>query len=396
MMLLEKKLAQLEKKLKETEEALNISQRRSQIAVEFSDVTIFDYNIQTKRILAQPADFEIYGMPAVLENGVEDVIDSGIIADRSKEAIRELYHKIDAGAPNASAIVYANDLNGMERTLELQMVSIFDSNGESTYAVGVRKDITDFISSRKEVAYGKLLNSEFSFIYEANVTQNRILRYDSQWAKKLGLLENMKLTHVLQFVCDHYIITEDTDLFVEKQSIDFLFQAFQEGERIITFEYRKRRDEKGENGEQWFQGKLNLVQDEITKDLNMRVYILDISDRKQAEMVAVSQQKWYELALSKSAITYEINLTKDEMKWGRADLNEKLDSYSKEDYSERVLPVLLEYVHPADVKTVEGFLARKKLLEAYASGQSKFTCEYRKSNETGRYNWYRCSLQIFE
>ncbi|MEG2038905.1 MAG: PAS domain-containing protein, partial [Oscillospiraceae bacterium] len=212
------KLNCLENKLKETQEALKVSQRRYEIAMRFSEVTIFDYNIKTKKILIQPEDFKGFGAPNALGNSIEEIINSGIIAERSKRDLRDIYRRIDEGAASASTIIYANELDGSERILELKLVSVFDQNGQPAYAVGVRKDITEMIKLHKEKEYGELLTSELTFIYEANVSQDKLIRYDNEWAEEIGLGEIKTLTGILKLMCDKYIDPQYIELFLEKQS----------------------------------------------------------------------------------------------------------------------------------------------------------------------------------
>ncbi|MEG1946957.1 MAG: GGDEF domain-containing protein [Lachnospiraceae bacterium] len=273
--------ADLKNRLKNMENALKMSQRRYEIAVSFSDITIFDYNIKTKRILTQPEDFEIFGMSAVFEEGIEDVIDSGIIAERSKNDIRELYQKIDAGVPSAYATIYANAVNGEERTLELKMVTIFDQNGTPAYAVGVRKDITESIKFHKEKEYSDLFAAEFNFIYEANVTRDKILRYHNKWAEEIGIDLADTLSDSLKFICEHVIYKEDIKLFNKKHSRKSILAAFKRGEHIITFEYRKWIKEKGY---QWFEARLNIIKDDMNGDIYIRAYNLNIDEKKKTEL----------------------------------------------------------------------------------------------------------------
>ncbi|MEG0792883.1 MAG: hypothetical protein RR399_03585 [Lachnospiraceae bacterium] len=181
--LLQDKINELEGQLKDVQRELEISQKRFRIAVDFSDVTIFDYNIKTKKILTQTKDNEIFGIPSTLEHGIEEVIHFGIIAERSKESLRALFHEVDQGAATASATIYANALDGKERTLKLQMINIFNQSNEPVYAVGVKKDITEVIQFRREKEYSELLTTELTFIYEANVTQNKVLRCNKQWQR---------------------------------------------------------------------------------------------------------------------------------------------------------------------------------------------------------------------
>ncbi|MEG0177453.1 hypothetical protein [Anaerorhabdus sp.] len=160
-------------------EQLLLSEKRYEIAIGFSDVTSFDYNVVTKKIITQQTDFNVFGMPAVMENGVEDVIKSGIIATRSIENLRDLYRRIDAGEPTAKTIIYANAVDGGEHLLEIYLVNIFNKKGEPIYAVGARKDITETSLLKKEEAYKMAIESNMILIFEANISTDRYTNYNN-------------------------------------------------------------------------------------------------------------------------------------------------------------------------------------------------------------------------
>ncbi|MEG1930368.1 MAG: GGDEF domain-containing protein [Anaerovorax sp.] len=391
---LKEKVAALEKELNETKEALAINLRRYELAMEFSEVVIFDYNIKTKKIQFQPADFEVFGMPGAFLNGAEEVINSGKIEERSKENLRSLYGKIDSGVPSASTVIYIKDLNGMERTVELKMINVFDQNGNPIYAVGIRKDITDMVQYRREKEYGELLLTELRFIYEADVTQDHVIRYDHQWANEMGMGSVTTLQGILQFMCDHHVAEQDKVLFLEKQSREYLMAAFKRGECIVSFEYRKWIENKGYR---WFEVRINLVEDELTHHVNMRVYVLDINSKKKREKQNEAQRKWYELMISRTAVTYEINLTANMMSWGHEGLKEQFDVFPEEEnYTENILPLMLKIIHPNDQKEMFSFLSRDNLLNNYGKGIANLEQEYRRSDNRGEYHWFRCAVQIFE
>ena len=379
---------------KKVKDALEASQRQYETALEFSDLTMFEYDIETKKILTQSADFNTYGMASVIENGVEEVIESGIIAQRSEEDLRDLYRAIDEGAPTAATVIYANDLKGAERTLELQMIAVLDDDNTPSHAVGVRKDITEAMLLHKEKEYSNQLTAERRFICEANVTQDKILYYNTGWAQEVGLSAPTVFSDVLQHLCEEQIDRNDTALFAAKPSLHSLQTSLEHNERLVTFEYR-RRQKKGKHHARWFEATLNIVQDEVTDDISVRIYITNIDKRKQDELRAKTAQKRHELMLSKSTFTYELNLTKDYVTLGQENLEKELGLLPHEGYSTRAIPSALAKTHPEDQAAMAAFLAYDNLKQAYAQGTASLEHDYRYRTPTGTYPWRRISLQIF-
>ncbi|MEG0476632.1 MAG: diguanylate cyclase [Raoultibacter sp.] len=378
---------------KNTEEALRVSQKRNELALSFSDVTVFEYNIKTKTIRTHESDFDTYHMPNIIEDGIESVIDSGIIAPRSKNNLRKLYQEIDEGAVSASTTIYALDINGSERTLELQMVSIPGNDGKPAYAIGVRKDVTETRLFNQEKEYSSQLLSERMFIYEANVTQDKVLYHNSSWAQDAEISPQGTFSELVHLICESRIAPEDRALFSARQSQAFLLEAFHNGERLVTFEYRRWVRNKGYL---WFEVKINIVQDEITNDINIRVYTLNIDERKKNELQAAAERKHYELTLSKTTMIYELNITQDTMALGHDQLRSALGIASEKNHIESTLPEILKQIHPHDRAAMSAFLSYANLKQAFALGMNNLEHEYRRLDAKDTYRWFHCALQLFE
>ncbi|MEF9842015.1 MAG: diguanylate cyclase, partial [Raoultibacter sp.] len=379
---------------KKVQNALEASQQQYEAALKFSDVTMFEYDIKTKKILTQSKDFDTYGMPGVIENGVEAVIAAGVVAKRSENDLRDLYRAIDEGAPTAATVVYANDLTGVERTLELQMIAVCDDNNTPAYAVGVRKDITEAVLLHKEKEYNSQLTAERRFICEANVTQDKILYYNTDWAQELGLSAPTVFSDVLRHLCETQIDRNDAALFITKPSLPSLQTSLDHNERLITFEYRRRQKE-GKCPARWFEATLNIIRDEVTEDISVRIYITDIDKRKQDELRAKTERKRHELMLSKSTFTYEVNLTQDLVAPGQENLEKELNLLPKASYSTKAIPAALMKTYPEDQAAMAAFLAYDNLRQAYDRGTTGLEHDYRYRTPAGAYPWRRISLQLF-
>ncbi|MEG0985706.1 MAG: GGDEF domain-containing protein [Clostridia bacterium] len=380
--------------LKKTQEALLISERRHEIVMKFADATVFEYDVRTKRILTQPQDFEEYGMPAVMENGVEGVLrQNQNITQESVPLLRELYRQIDEGAPQATATIWARNADGLTHTLSLQMVNIFGPAGKPIYAVGIRKDITNLVEFHKEKEYGALLASERAFIYEADFTLDTLLRYDATWVKLSGIDEPTTLSSVLKATAERYIAPEHKHLFLEKQSSPFVLDAFERGERIVTFEYRKLVPGKGYL---WYEMHISMIADELTHHIHMRAYTLDISGKKTREVKAVAEHNRYESMVAKSVAVYEMNLTQNQMILGQDTFKETHGFELADHAADTALARVLPSIHPHDRAMFSAFMQCKPLLEAYRAGRTEFTCVYRRIDASEKYHWYRYSLKLFE
>ncbi|MEG0776669.1 MAG: diguanylate cyclase [Raoultibacter sp.] len=380
---------------KEAEEALRAQRKEYEIALRSSNVAIFEYSLASKTVSTQDEVFSQYKMPNTHDNNIEEVIGSGIISKRSEDDFRALFQQIDGGSSSASTTIYANDTNGEERIIELQLIRMLDARGVATHALGVRKDITDTIRFHREEAYGNQLVAENLFLYEANVTQDKILRYNAFWSQEPTISSLSVFSDFVKSTCERFIAPEDAAIFTEKQSSAFLLDTYQNGKQRIAFEYRKKSNE-NPNVYNWFKATISIIEDDLTHDINIRVYTRNIDQEKQDESKAETERKRHELSLSKSAFTCEINITRDTITLGCPALEEELGITEQQNYSQQAIPAALAKVHPEDRTAMAFLLNYDNLQQAYAHGTTILEQDYRYIEPQKEPLWCKASLQLFE
>ncbi|MEG0072237.1 MAG: sensor domain-containing diguanylate cyclase [Raoultibacter sp.] len=369
------------------------TRKRYEIALGYSNVAIFEYNLKTKKITTPDNLFDICELSPAVEKTVEEVIVSGAVAPRSQNDLRNFYRRIDEGAPSSSATIYAQDVHGNERIVELQLIRTFADGKEYSHALGVRKDITDSVRFRQEEAYGDQLTSESLFLYEANVTRDKIIHYNPRWAAEANISSTTTLSEAVKFVCNTRIVPEDIPIFAEKQSRAFLLDAFARGEQLVTFEYRRQV----KNGRPaWVEAKINIIEDELTGDITMRVYVLNIDAKKKGELQLAAERHRYELALSKSTRAYEVNVTKDTLELGTENIRDILGTSYDQKNATGTLPAVLRTIHPLDRAETTDFLSYANLKKSYAAGKTYLVHDCRRITDQGAECWVRFALQLFE
>ena len=379
---------------KEPEEALRAQRKEYEIALRSSNVAIFEYSLASKTVSTQGEVCSQYEIPSTLNN-IEKVIDSGVISKRSEDDFRALFQQIDEGASSASTTIYTNNTNGEERIVELQLIRMLDAQGIATHALGVRKDITDTIRFHREEAYGSQLVTENLFLYEANVTQDRILRYNAFWSQEPTISSSTVFSDFVKSVCEKFIAPEDATTFIEKQSSAFLLDTYQNGKQRIAFEYRKKSNE-NPNACNWFKATIGIIEDDLTHDINIRVYTRNIDQEKKDESKAETERRRHELSLSKSAFTCEINITRDTITLGCPALEKELGITEHENYSQRAIPAVLAKIHPDDRTAMAFLLNHDNLQQAYAHGTTTFEQDYRYIEPQKEPLWCKASLRLFE
>lgn len=373
---------------------LLLSEQRFNIAMGFSDVTVFEYDVISKKIHAQPTDFEVFGMPAVVEDGIEEMMASGLVPSRSHENFRELYRKIDAGEPSAKTIIYANAVDGSERVVELLLVNIFDESGKPIYAVGVRKDVTDLIIAQKEKKYSEIIMSDWTFVYEANVTRNRIIRYDEVWAAHMGVSDIHTFSKMIHRICDAAIAPEHVELVKSSMAVENILENYKNGQRIISIEYMKRLDGNGEFA--WFRQSVNIIEEEITGDIDIRVYSKNIDDEKQREQRLSDEQRYYEARLQKADLVYEFNMTKNIVVTGCENWDKLFGVKVSNNYTQMMKEFCEKALHPDDREQFKELMFRENVIKAYDAGKREVVFEYRRLDLNGEFIWVSCTLHLFD
>lgn len=378
---------------KKTEEDLRISEKRYEIAMRFAEVSIFDYDIRTKRITTDEVDLNMFGMPGVLENGVEDIIQMGILSEESVTSMRNLYRKIDEGRASARATVSAKDLNGDNRLLEIQLVTIYSQSGEAVRAVGMRKDITEKVLLQKEKQYAEALASNRLMTFEANITTDTVIDYDLNWAMEMNLSELTSFSRLIDNACRNVILPEHVELLKHNFSCETIEKKYESGESLVVFEYQKRVS----NGEyQWFEHTINIIREKITKDLVIRGYIKNINEKKKKEIRAQEELCYYESMVSKSLVVYEVNITQNLSISGHENWDKLFGISTSGDYTEMIQELYDKGIHCEDRDAFIQLYNRDNVISEYNRGKRSLVCDYRRLDEFGKYIWICCTMHLFE
>lgn len=377
---------------KDTEEILRISEARYEIAIKSAGVNIFDYIVPTGQMIHYFSDMEEFNVPKVMDNAVENFIESGIVTKNSAADFRELYRKIERGESKAHTIVQVINAEGDAKTVEIQLTNIFDEKGRPVRAVGVKKDITDQFRLLQEREYGNVVIGEKTLIFEANITQDTIISRHSDWAKKLKL-EQIQSFSQLSNTISELIMEEDKSLFLAKATSEGLIKTLENGENMTTIEFRILTKV---SEPYWLEETFHIIQDEGSKDIFVRFYWQDIQDQKQNEIRIMEEKQHYEAMLSKSVLVYEVNITKNLFISGHENWESLLGIIGTTNYEEMLHELFDKALHPKDRTSFMELYSRENLMEEFSNGRVEFHYEYRRPNKSGDFVWVSCNMHLFE
>lgn len=383
---------------KEAQEALRISEKRYLLVMNFSDVAVFDYDIITGRMIHHRFDVNEYHFPSVMDNVVETLIQTGAVAPESVDTFRALYSKIHNGEPSAEAIIYTKDPDEETRVVQLRLTTIYDDYGRPARAVGVKKDITETFNLKREKEYGDTLTLSKQLVYEANVTQDKITNCSELWLRELNLSPAQidapgSMTQVVALIGENMVAPEHKALFLEKSSQDYIVNAFECSDRLITFEYLKKT---AENTYLWYEKTLNIIKDEASGDINIRCYLTNINERKKKEEQLQAGTQHFEALLSKSITVFDVNFTKNLVISGHEAWGKQFGIKTTNRYSDILESLYEKALHPEDRNDFYKAYQLEHILSSYASGDKGVICEYRWPDENGDFIWVRSTLHLFQ
>lgn len=378
---------------KEVETNLRISEKRYEVALQASEISIFEYNLLTKDLTLFGGISDMYGITSVIPNGPETFVRTGIIDAEYGDDYLEMYRQIHSGVLNANCFVTTKDKDGQAHDYMLSLTNVFDENGKPIRAIGVRKNITDLRQLRKEQDFAKTMSAESHLIYEANITRDVVISYDIEWAKSVGISEAKCFSQVIGISLKKAVPIEFHDMINQRLSAEFIIEAFERGQKVINFEYKRKFNI---NQYQWHKQTVNIIKDTITGDIFVRGYISNINNKKIREQRQIDDRKLYEAMLSKASTLYEINVTQDLFIAGHEDWAELFGIEPTNSYDVMMTALMKKAIHPDDVDKFAQIYTRDNILKAHSEGQYQLIMEYRRPSKSGDFIWVKCTLHLYD
>lgn len=381
-------------KQKEQELALRLSEKRYEMAMNLSGIAMFEYNIQTRELTLYGSLAQSYNMPSVIPDGPEELIRSGVIEPVSVAPYREMYRKIHEGAPYAQTYIGTRTTQNEVHSYQLSLTTIYDDDGTALRAIGVRKNVSEVLRLQRERAFGQTLATGKTFICEANVSRDTLIYIHEDWQRRFSVQRDTGFSAAISFLCEHLIAPEHHKLVASALSRESIEKAFQQQDQLIHLQYL-RRNESSQEFYNWYEGTVNIIRDEESKDLSIRLYHRNIHEQKLTEQRAEEERSLYETMVARSVHAYEVNITKNSISG-----NEKWDALfgitPTNTYSEMVLAFADASLLPQDRAQFCDLFHHAAVLAAYNNGERQLRAQYRSQTSATETRWYSCTQHLFE
>lgn len=363
------------------------------VALKTSNAVIFDYIIDAKQIIHPQSSMDKFGLPHIIENAIESSIWLGIIHPNSVENFRNVYKKIDMGEPVAETTIVLLDKQGTESINKISLTNVYNEDGKPIRAIGILIDITEKSILQSENQYRKSMDSDKLLTYEANISRNTIISLDKNWVETLNIPPFNSFLDMIDYMCANLIHPDYVDEFRNFSNKETIINFLNENKFKVSIQYM-RKDYN--HLYSWVKNTMNIIRDYITNDIKIRCYMSIINEQKEKEMKILEEQHFFEAMISKSAIVYEINVTKDVFIRGHENWDKLFGIKPTNNYSEMIYAFITKSIYCEDILEFNKAFLRENILAAFNNGKNEIYCEYRRPNEKGNLIWVSCTMHLLQ
>ncbi|MEG1981720.1 MAG: GGDEF domain-containing protein [Clostridia bacterium] len=374
----------------EDETLLKNKIKRYELALKYSNISVFEYDILKDEVVLSQKTADYLGIQKLVSNVTTSVIRNGLLANIHEQEFKDMFTKVKDGDNMAFCSIYVENVDNEENAFDVTLVRLPSEDKSEQKAVGIIKDVTEFRMIEKEKEYGNTMNFNKILTYEANITKNEVLYLDNDFAKEFNIPIDISFSKLVEFFCEYVIENTFRGKFAHKMSREYIINSYENGNRQITLEYRKKcKDGKYE----WFHKTVNIIKDTITNEINIRTYIININNSKLRE---VEEKKRYNAVISTVLFMYEVNFTQNKIIKGEDKIKELYGIDFCESYDENINTFCKDVIYPDDAKVYLEKYSRKNVIASYKMGETNIECCYRRPNENGEFIWVKSTLHLYE
>ncbi len=270
---------QAEEKQKRTEEKL-------MAAMEHATVMYWEYEMDKDLCINGFKSIHDLGMPELMPNYPECLIESGFIHPDSAQEYRLAHQKLKAGVPAVELNIKVSGAKGDVEWKKVKYTVIYDQAGTPTSALGTSEDITQQKRAeeryRQAEHYRQVLDTNAVGSFKLNLTQNTCADGHGKNDRILKYQEAKTVDGFFEYIFSHYVESADEQELKAKFSRDGLLKAFEHGKSSVSCEHRYMM----ETGEVvWFRSTAEIMKNPENDDIEAIIYAIDISEHKNAEML---------------------------------------------------------------------------------------------------------------
>lgn len=270
---------------KSFEQQLQWSEKRFQIALDQTNIKVWEYDIVSRCILQTEKSHQIFGKREIIPNVPEEQIKSNAIHPDDARQYVSLHEKLHRGEKTAEAVIRFRTAEDKYRWEKIKYTNIFDENGTPVRAVAAAIDITAQKETERrffqEEQLREMLSADILVSAKINLSQNKVFYAWSENYRPEALMGFHTYEQLTEAIKDFIANPGDRKRFAEHFSLQSVERAAANGEKSLYGEYRCL----DKNGQiLWCAFHLIILLDPETSEQIIFSYIRDINERKKTEL----------------------------------------------------------------------------------------------------------------
>lgn len=329
---------------KSAEKNLKESRLKYEIAMQNSDISVWEYDILKDSLLLSENAQKIHGWGSYLSDFSKIAVENGLIHIKSYDEFSRLLQELKEGKENTQADIWIRSVDGFDWWCErIVFVTSFDENGNPDRAYGTGRNVTKEknteskyyeLKAMKDIEAQRAITS-----YRINLTKN-ILEECFGIAGEF-LNDKSASADVLFEEAKSYIIdAEGQSRYGEVFKREKLIEEYENGNSEYSIQVRYRRKRKQSN---WIEITLHVMANPVSGDVIAFVYLTNIQEEKIKQLLVKDIVKTG-FDFVACIFIYENSYTIYESANGYS----AMPPISSENYEEMVYQVGHTFVHPDD------------------------------------------------
>lgn len=271
--------------IRDTLQALRRSEDRFRIALEHANISVWEYDIATKRIELSEQAMREHKYDKMVEDVPESVLANGFIHPDSAQDFLSLYTNLNAGVPVTEVTIRHRTHDGTWRWSKISFNAVFGDDGKPVRAVAVTQDVTAQKENEerfeREEQINRVISENLIGSSRINLTQNKVewVTLDGNpWAK---LAPGTSYDRLCAMGEESTPIPEDRKRYNDLFSRNALLMAFRMGKTGVSLEYRFKQS----NGHIiWVNGVMHMMHAPNGEDVICLGYVQNIDEKKKLEL----------------------------------------------------------------------------------------------------------------
>lgn len=270
--------------IKAAEERARYNEQLASIALESTNISIWEYDFASRCIIQGQHSMEVHGFQPVVANVPDMLIESGYVHPDSAKEFLKMYEDLEGGARKAEGIFRVQARDRKSYLYEhIHYTNTFDKDGKPYRAIGISSDVTEqkvtIARYERELDFNKALSPDIFATTRLNITQRMIEEIHTDIEEEKELLASATFDSLPGTVVNLCGMSREAERYFSDLTPEYIRQCYENGQRISTFEFQRHI-----NGKPiWVRVEIHLMEDPHNYDLLAFVYFRDI-DKQYREM----------------------------------------------------------------------------------------------------------------